>query len=103
MDLYHSLVSHCSPYIYALIYDIDERALIIECVADPKQPEPVKRLVFPNITHYAEVSLLDTPDDESLDDIVDISATETGILITTYKKEILIQTAAQPFAEDIKP
>lgn len=102
MDISKDLLGKCSPYIFALIYDIDERALVIECVTDPRKPEPALRLIFPGITHYSEDNLLDAPDDENMDDIVEILPTrEEGYLITTYKKEITIKTTEEPVVETI--
>lgn len=103
MELLDDLLDGASPYLYALIYDIDERALVIECVKDPKKPTPYQRIIFTGITHYSETNLLDEPDDENLDDLVEITVKkDAGFLITTYKKEILVHTTEQPISEPIE-
>lgn len=105
MDISSDLLGKCSPYIHTFAYDIDDRALIIECMQAPKDMTPSLRIVFTEITTFQETSLLTEFDDENLDDIVDISpcthpkSGEKGYIITTYKKEITIYTQAQPYTE----
>lgn len=102
MEISQDLLGQCSPYIHTFIYDIDDRALIIECVKDPKKPVPSLRIVFTDIQSYSEESLLDEPDDENLDDIVAITPGKEGrYVITTYKKEITIITSEEPFTEKV--
>ncbi|MCO7226771.1 hypothetical protein [Pleionea sp. CnH1-48] len=102
MDLTDELLGDCSPYISDMIYDIDVRMVFIECMFEPKKQEPALRIVFPDITHYSETSLLDDPDDEVIDDIVSIiQVDEETISITTYKKEMTLKLAGEPFIEDI--
>ncbi len=102
MEISQELLGTCSPYIHTFIYDIDDRALIIECVKDPKKPDPFLRIVFVDVSSYSEESLLDAPDDENLDDIVAITrGSENRYVITTYKKEITIQSAEEPITERV--
>lgn len=108
MDISHDLLGKCSPYIHTFAYDIDDRALIIECMKDPKDMTPSVRIIFEDIASFKEVSLLAEFDDENLDDIVDISpcthpeSGEKGYVITTYKKEITLYTQAKPYAEPVE-
>ncbi|EDY86914.1 hypothetical protein GP5015_142 [gamma proteobacterium HTCC5015] len=101
MDLLDRLLDKGSPYIFALIYDIDERALVIEMLKDPKQADrPFRRAIFPGVTAFREESLLDEPDDENLDDLVDIlPLKEGGYIITTFKKALTIHTREEPIVE----
>lgn len=105
MNIASDLLGKCSPYIHTFAYDIDDRALIIECMKDPKDMTPSVRIVFEGIRAFKETHLLDEFDDENLDDIVDISTCtdpengEKGYIITTYKKEITLYTSTQPYAE----
>jgi hypothetical protein len=102
MEISQDLLGTCSPYIHTFIYDIDDRALIIECVKDPKKPDPFLRIVFVDINSYSEESLLDAADDDNLDDIVAITrGSEDRYVITTYKKEITIQSAQEPITERV--
>ncbi len=102
MEIAQDLLGACSPYIHTFIYDIDDRALIIECVKDPKNPAPHTRIVFTDIQSYQENNLLDEPDDENLDDIVAITPGQQGhYVITTYKKEITLTTSEPPFTERV--
>ena len=102
MDITEELLDGCSPYIYNLIYDVDQRILFIECLDDPEDEEPALRIVFPEITQYQEANLLDEIDDESIDDIVSIEQVEQGkVSIVTYKKDIQIHHDGDIFIEDI--
>ena len=97
------LLSDCSPYIFNLVYDIDVRMLFIECIDEPESGEPDLRMVFPGVLSYQEKNLQGKPDDETMDDVVSIEQTQQGcIVITTYKKEITLQVAGEPFVEEIE-
>lgn len=103
MELTEQLIGSSSPYIANLVYDIDVRMLFIECFDDPETQNPVSRIVFPGILSYAESNLLDKPDDDSIDDIVSIERIEARkIVITTYKKEILLTLTEEPFVEPVE-
>ena len=103
MELTEQLLSSCSPYIANLVYDIDVRMLFIECFDDPDQQNPVTRIVFPGVLSYAETNLLEAPEDDSIDDVVSIEQIDTRkIVITTFKKEILLTLTEQPFVEPIE-
>lgn len=103
MEISQDLLGQCSPYIHTFIYDIDDRALIIECVKDPKKPVPHTRIIFTDIESYSEENLLDEPDDENLDDIVAITRGKNNrFVITTYKKEMTIVTMEEPFTEKVQ-
>lgn len=103
MELTEQLLSNSSPYIANLVYDIDVRMLFIECFDDPDSQNPVARIVFPGVLSYAETNLLDVPDDESVDDVVSIERLDARrIVITTYKKEILLTLTEEPFVEPIE-
>lgn len=102
MSLYSDLLGDCSPYIYNLVYDIDARMLFIECLDDPESDEPDLRIVFPDVVSFRETNQLNKPDDETMDDIVDIIRDGEGpISILTYKKAIEIELTGEPFAEEI--
>lgn len=103
MELTEQLLSNCSPYIANLVYDIDVRMLFIECVDDPDRQNPVSRIVFPGVLTYSETNLLEKPDDETIDDVVSIERLDSRqIVITTYKKEILLTLTEEPFVEPIE-
>lgn len=100
MILTGKLLGEHSPYIFNMIYDIDVRMLFIECVDNVKQKEPTLRIVFPEIVSYSERNLQKQPDDEYMDDLVVIEATDDKqITITTYKKEIKLELTSEPFSE----
>lgn len=102
MSLLFDLLGDCSPYIYNLVYDIDARMLFIECLDDPDSDEPALRMVFPEITRFSETNRLDRFDDETMDDLVDMTRGDSGaVTIVTYKKEITIELTGEPFAEEI--
>ncbi|TNF34071.1 MAG: hypothetical protein EP312_07410 [Gammaproteobacteria bacterium] len=100
MSLMNELLGNASPYIANLVYDIDVRLLFIECVDSPEKQQPVLRIVFPDILSYSEENALDAPDDDNIDDIVDIVRRHDGAYcIDTYKKSIVIKTGSEPFTE----
>lgn len=102
MSLLSELLDDCSPYIYNLVYDIDARMLFIECLDDPDSDEPALRIVFPEIVSFRETNRLKQFDDETMDDIVDMTRADDGtVVIVTYKKEITIELTGKPFAEEI--
>ena len=103
MELTEQLLSSASPYIANLVYDIDVRMLFIECFDDPDKQNPVARIVFPGVLTYAETNLLEAPEDDSIDDVVSIERMDARkIVITTYKKEILLTLTEEPFVEPIE-
>jgi hypothetical protein len=104
MDLTDQLLGDCSPYIANLVYDIDVRMLFIECVDSPEEgQEPSLRIVFPEITSYSETNQLDLPDDENMDDILEIYwEGDNQLCVETFKKAIHLQLTGQPFTEEIE-
>lgn len=103
MELTEQLLGGCSPYIANLVYDIDVRMLFIECVDSPENQEPTLRIVFPEITSYSESNQLDEPDDDNMDDILEIYwEAEQQLCIETFKKAIHLQLTGKPFTEVIE-
>lgn len=103
MDLTEQLLGDSSPYIANLVYDIDVRMLFIECVDSPENQRPTLRIVFPDIISYSESNQLDQPDDENMDDILEIYwEDEQQLCIETFKKAIHLQLSGKPFTETIK-
>lgn len=103
MDITEQLLDGCSPYIANLVYDIDVRMLFIECVDSPEGQQPSLRIVFPDIISYSESNQLDQPDDENMDDILEIYwEGDDQLCIETFKKAIHLQLTGQPFTEDIE-
>lgn len=104
MDITDQLLDGCSPYIANFVYDIDVRLVFIECLAQPEDAEPVLRIVFPGVIGYEEANQLDTPEDDTMDDLMSINRIEEDrILIATYKKEITLTLTDEPFIEEIQP
>lgn len=102
MELTEQLLGDCSPYIGNLIYDIDVRMLFIELMDGPETQNLVRRVVFPSVVTFNETNLLNEPDDDQLDDVVSIQRLDQNrIILTTYKKEILLNLDEEPFVEDI--
>jgi hypothetical protein len=102
MELTEQLLGDCSPYIANLVYDIDVRLLFIECVDSPENQQPSLRVVFPDIINYSETNQLPQPDDDNMDDILEIFWQEKQqICIQTFKKEIVLQLTGTPFTEVI--
>ncbi|WP_461519710.1 hypothetical protein [Porticoccus sp.] len=102
MSLIAELLGDCSPYIYNLVYDVDVRLLFIECLDDPSDEEPSRRIVFPEITSYSEGNQTDALDDELMDDLVSMDWTnENQVTILTCKKEIVLELTGKPFSEQI--
>ncbi len=100
MDLLDELLGNASPYIANLVYDIDVRLLFIECMDSPEKQKPVLRIVFPDVLSYSEENAINEPDDDSIDDLVDIVLRHDGsYCIDTYKKSIVIKTGSEPFTE----
>lgn len=102
MELTEQLLGDCSPYIANLVYDIDVRMLFIECVDSPENQDPSLRIVFPEVISYSESNQLEQPDDDNMDDILEIFwQDKQQLCIQTFKKEILLQLTGQPFTEVI--
>ena len=77
--------------------------LFIECVDSPENQDPSLRIVFPEVISYSESNQLDQPDDDSMDDILEIFwKGEQELCIETFKKEIVLQLSGKPFTEEIE-
>lgn len=102
MELTEQLLGDNSPYIANLIYDIDVRMLFIELLDGPESQKLVQRVVFPGVVSYSETNLLNEPEDDSIDDVVSIQRLDKNrVILTTYKKEILLNVSEEPFVEAI--
>lgn len=102
MDISEDLLGGCSPYIANLVYDIDVRMLFIECVDSPENQQLMLRLVFPDIISYSEENQLDAPDDDNMDDILEIFwEGDNKLCIETFKKTIHLALTGKPFTETI--
>lgn len=103
MTLISKLLGHSSPYIFNIVYDVDVRLLFIECLDDPSDEMPSLRIIFPEISLYSEVNQSEAGDDELMDDLVSLEqVSNKKIVILTCKKEITIELAGKPYAEQIK-
>ena len=95
------LIANSSTYVSSIVYDINERTLVIELVDNPDKMNLSRRITFPGILSYKETNMEEEPDDECMDDVVGIDYTSNGVCIHTYKKEISIEVEGEPHAEDI--
>mgnify|MGYP001091088360 CR=1 FL=1 len=103
MELTEQLLGDCSPYIGNLIYDIDVRMVFVELMDAPETQNLKRRIVFPGIVSYNETNLLNEPEDDDIDDVVSIQRIDAKrIILTTYKKEILLHLSEEPFIEEIE-
>ncbi|MAR91624.1 MAG: hypothetical protein CML06_12190 [Pseudomonadales bacterium] len=103
MELTEQLIGDASPYIANLVYDIDVRMVFMELVDAPESQRLVRRIVFPGVDSFHETNLLNQPDDEAMDDVVSIQRLDTHrVILTTYKKEILLHLSEEPFTETIE-
>lgn len=101
MELTDQLIGDCSPYIGNFVYDIDVRLVFIELLDSPEQQQLKRRIVFPGIIAFSETNL-QTSDEEELDDLVSVQRLAADkLVVTTYKKELLLHTAEEPFVEAI--
>ena len=102
MELTEILIGDCSPYIGNLVYDIDVRLVFVDLVDDPESQNLKRRIVFPGVVSFNETNLLNEPEDDAIDDVVSIQRLDTNrLILTTYKKEILLNLTEEPFVEDI--
>lgn len=102
MELTEQLIGDSSPYIGNFVYDIDVRMVFLELVDDPETQNPVRRIVFPEVVSFNESNLLNEPEDDTIDDVVTIQRLDKNrVIITTYKKEVLLNLNEEPFVEDI--
>jgi len=102
MELTEQLIGECSPYIGNLVYDIDVRLVFVELVDSPETQNLKRRIVFPGVVSFSETNLINEPEDDAIDDVVSIERLDSGrIILTTYKKEILLNLTEDPFVEDI--
>lgn len=103
MELTEQLIGECSPYIGNLIYDIDVRMVFVELMDAPETQNLKRRIVFPGIVSFNETNLLNEPEDDDIDDVVSIQRIDANrIILTTYKKEILMNLSEEPFVEEIE-
>jgi len=103
MELTEQLIGDCSPYIGNLVYDIDVRMVFVELMDAPETQNLKRRIVFPGIVSYNETNLLNEPEDDDIDDVVSIQRIDAKrIILTTYKKEILLHLSEEPFIEEIE-
>lgn len=103
MELTEQLLGDCSPYIGNLIYDIDVRMVFVELVDDPETQNLKRRIVFPGVVSFSETNLLNEPEDDEIDDVVSIQRLDKNrLILTTYKKEILLNLSEEPFVEEIE-
>ena len=102
MELTEQLIGDCSPYIGNLVYDIDMRMVFIELMDSPENQQLERRIVFPGVLSFSETSLLNEPEDDVIDDVVSIQLIDSSrLILTTYKKEILLKLNEEPFTETI--
>lgn len=100
-DITNELLQNCSPYIDTIIYNIDKRILIIECVDSPlnENMKPIKRLEFSGIIKYQEENLEDNIDDKCMNTIFGIGWLDNlNLCIHTDKKEIILTMVNHPVA-----
>lgn len=103
MELTEQLIGDCSPYIGNFVYDIDVRMVFIELVDGPETQNLKRRLVFPQVVSFSETNLLNEPEDDAIDDVVSIQRLDKQrVIITTYKKEVLLNLLDDPFVEEIQ-
>ncbi len=72
-DLMNKYLKGCSPYISSLIYDIDSRQLLLECVNNPDECKPLKKIIFREIESYSEETMDDEYDDNCIDGVIGMS------------------------------
>ena len=102
MELTEQLIGDCSPYIGNFVYDIDVRLVFIELVDSPEDQNLRRRIAFPGVVSFSESNLLNEPEDDSIDDVVSIQRLDKSrVIVTTYKKEVLLNLTEEPFVEDI--
>ena len=103
MELTEQLIGDSSPYIGNLVYDIDVRLVFIELMDAPETQNPERRIVLPGVLSFTESNLLGEPEDATIDDVVAIQRLDNKrVIITTYKKEILLHLTDEPFVEAIE-
>lgn len=95
------LVGSSSPYVSSIVYDINERTLVLELVDHPDKMNLCRRITFTDILSYQEENMEEEPEDECMDDIVGIDYIQGGICIHTYKKEVVLKLESEPRAEYI--
>ena len=102
VDITSKLLNGCSPYICTMIYNIASRVLYIECVNNPEEMNPTRRINCPGILKYEEENLDTKFDDEYIDSIIGINWIDNSTLcILTEKKELILNLENEPTAEEI--
>ena len=101
-DLANKLLGSCSPYINSITYDIEKRELRLECVDNPENCNPIKRIICSGILKYEEENIEDKPDDNLIDSVIGINWIRDKLLcIHTEKKEIILELENEPISENI--
>lgn len=92
----------CSPHICKLIYDIDKRVLIMECVNNLDDCVPDTRVTFRGIKSYSEETIDDEYDDNCMDGVIGMNWLRDRLFcIRTDKKEIIIEIENDPVTSKI--
>jgi len=98
----NAYLKFCSPYICKLIYDIDKRVLIMECVNNSGDCVPDTRVTFRGIKSYSEETIDDEYDDNCMDCVIGLNwLRERLFCIRTDKKEIIIEIENDPVTSKI--
>ena len=101
-DLMNKYLSGCSPYISDLKYDIDKRTLTLECVNNPDECTPTRKVIFSGIRNYSEETIDEDYDDKCMDGVVGMSWLRDNVFcLHTDKKEIIIELECEPIVEHI--
>lgn len=99
MDIY---LKGCSSLISSLIYDIDKRILVLECINNPDDCIPRTRVTFSGIRSYSEETVGDGNDDRCMDIVIGMHWIKANVFcLHTDKKEIIIEIENEPKAEII--
>jgi hypothetical protein len=101
-DLMDTYLPGCSPYISKLVYDIDKRILLMECVNSASENVPHTKVTFSGVRSYSEETIDDEYDDHCMDGVVGMNwVKEKVFCIHTEKKEIIIEIENEPATEKI--
>ena len=98
-------IPKCSPYVSKMVYDINLREFIIECVNNINDFTPHTRIICSSILRYTEFPRDDEDeyDDELVDGLLDLNWSEESKVFYIYsdKKEISLKLEKQPRREII--
>lgn len=98
MDITGELLNGASPFLSKLTYDVIKRELLLVAVDGPDEMNDIKKIVFPDITHYSEE--VEEIDDELIEGVIGIHRVrENQICVKIDTREIVVTLNGKAYVQ----